>query len=101
MACLVKYPGNGGAEYTVLKGQLVPGKPRRWRITVWYDVGVLNKHDLDGKPFQEKNPQVIKIGPTQPLMLSEISPHITAVLDEDAAERGGVTNVRWTAAQER
>lgn len=101
MACLVKFPGNGKADYTVLKGKLVPGKPRRWRITVWYDVGILNSYELDGKQFQEKNPQIIKIGPTKPLMLSDISAHITAALDEDVANRGGVTNIRWQAAQER
>jgi hypothetical protein len=88
MVCVVVYPGRSAFRARVLKGRLTP-KPRRWKVTVWYDVGTLDEG--------ETNPRSLVVEPDTPVWLHDISGLIEAALRDDAANCGGVTNVRWRA----
>lgn len=92
MGCVVVYPDGKHQRHRVVKGRL-DGKPCRWKLTIWYDVGVLEP--------DEKNPRRLVIDCRTPKLLREVSADIEAALQDDATNCGGVTNIKWQAIQER
>lgn len=94
MGCVLTYPAPKGSKtlWHLLKGQL-DGKPCRWQVTVWYDVGILQD--------TEKNPRVMKFKTDKAVDLQDLMRSINVHLDPDHRNCGGITNVRWRAVQER
>lgn len=94
MAAVVVYPSplKKGPVWHLVKGQL-DGKPCRWTVTVWYDVGVLDEG--------EENPRRMVVRVRKPTWLADITGLIDEELKDDARRCGGVTNIKWKAIQER
>lgn len=92
MGCTVVFPASPTRQVArVLKGRL-DGKPCRWRITIWYDVGKLEP--------EETNPRRLVVQCKQPKWLHEVTGVIEDALRDDAKNCGGVTNIKWQAVQE-
>ena len=78
--------------YKIMQGQL-PRNPSRWRVEVFYDVTNLEPG--------ERNPRRLKFRVEAPCWMTELAELITKELNQDAADCGGVDNIKWIARQDR
>uniref|UniRef100_A0A6M3M830 Uncharacterized protein n=1 Tax=viral metagenome TaxID=1070528 RepID=A0A6M3M830_9ZZZZ len=100
MACTVIYPNPlkpkpGRPPWHLVKGQL-DGKPCRWHVTIWYRIPDA------ALEADEVNPRRVTFKVAKPAWLQDmVREVIDAHLQGEVAACGGVSDIRWSATQER